>query len=161
MNYATALVNLPLVCEARGGKVTTPEDVVGICGDMASLAQESLQVLTLDIRSRLISRHLISLGTVESTIVRARETFRPAITDGASAVVVVHNHPSGDNTPSREDIEATRTLIDAGKIIGIPVFDHVIIGRGKDGKAEHLSLRERGLCQFNYLIPKSKKGKEG
>jgi DNA repair protein RadC len=125
---------------------------------MAGLAQESLQVLTLDIRSRLICRHLISLGTVESTIVRARETFRPAITDGASAVVIVHNHPSGDVTPSREDLEATRTLIEAGKVIGITVFDHVVIGRDRDGTPAYLSLRERGLCNFNYIqLPNNKK----
>jgi DNA repair protein RadC len=68
--------------------------------------------------------------------------------------VIVHNHPSGDTTPSREDIEATRSLIDAGRIIGIPVFDHVIIGRDKEGNAEHLSLRERNLCSFNCLIKK-------
>jgi DNA repair protein RadC len=160
MSYATALINLPLVCEAQGGKIKEPVDVAGICGDMACLAQESFQVLTLDIRSQLINRHLVSLGTVESTIVRARETFRPAITDGASAIVIVHNHPSGDVTPSREDIEATRSLIEAGRIVGIPVFDHVIIGRDVKGKAAHLSLRERNLCAFNYLIPKSK-GKEG
>jgi DNA repair protein RadC len=154
MNYATALINLPLVCESKGGKVKEPGDVAGICGDMAGLAQESFQVLTLDIRSQLINRHLVSLGTVESTIVRARETFRPAITDGASAVVIVHNHPSGDVTPSREDIEATRSLIEAGRIVGIPVFDHVIIGRSAEGNAAHLSLRERNLCAFNYLIKK-------
>jgi DNA repair protein RadC len=154
MSYATALINLPLVCEAKGGKVDTPDAVMAICCDMASLAQESFQVLTLDIKSKLINRHLVGLGTVESTPVRARETFRPAITDGASAVVIVHNHPSGDTTPSREDIEATRSLIEAGRIVGIPVFDHVIIGRGKDGNAAHLSLRERNLCAFNYLIKK-------
>jgi DNA repair protein RadC len=160
MSYSLALVNLPLVCESKGGKVKEPSDVAGICGDMASLAQESFQVLTLDIRSQLINRHLVSLGTVESTIVRARETFRPAISDGASAIVIVHNHPSGDVTPSREDIEATRSLIEAGRIVGIPVFDHVIMGRDAEGNAAHLSLRERNLCTFNYLIPKSK-GKEG
>jgi DNA repair protein RadC len=160
MSYSLALVNLPLVCDSNGGKVKEPSDVAGICGDMASLAQESFQVLTLDIRSQLINRHLVSLGTVESTIVRARETFRPAISDGASAIVIVHNHPSGDVTPSREDIEATRSLIEAGRIVGIPVFDHVIMGRDAEGNAAHLSLRERNLCTFNYLIPKSK-GKEG
>jgi DNA repair protein RadC len=152
MSYATALVNLPLVCEAKGGNVDTPDAVIAVCGDMAGLAQESMQVLTLDIKSKLISRHLVSLGTVESTIVRARETFRSAITDGASAVVIVHNHPSGDTTPSRDDIEATRRLIDAGNIIGITVFDHVIIGRNKDGGPAFLSLRERGLVSFMPAI---------
>lgn len=158
MNYATALINLPLVCEAKGGKIDTPVSVAAICSDMACLAQESFQVLTLDIKSRLINRHLVALGTVESTPVRARETFRPAITDGASAVVIVHNHPSGDVTPSREDIEATKVLVDAGRIIGIPVFDHVIIGRDGNGYAAHLSLRERNLCTFNYHITIKKEG---
>lgn len=160
MSYATALINLPLVCATTGGKIDTPVSVAAICGDMAALAQESFQVLTLNSKSKLISRHLVGLGTVESTPVRARETFRPAITDGASAVVIVHNHPSGDTTPSREDIEATRSLIEAGRIVGIPVFDHVIMGRDGSGNPEHLSLRERNLCSFNTHIPKSK-GKEG
>ena len=153
MNYATALINLPLVCEAKGGKVKEPGDVAGICGDMAGLAQESFHVLTINSKSVLIGRHIVSLGCVDSALVRPRETFRPAITDGASAVVIVHNHPSGDTTPSREDIEATRKLVESGRIIGIPVFDHVIIGRDAEGNAAHLSLRERNLCSFNTHIP--------
>jgi DNA repair protein RadC len=154
MNYATALINLPLVCEARGGKIDTPLSVLEICADMAGLAQESFQVLTLNTKNALINRHLVSLGTLESTPVRPRETFRPAISDGAASVVIVHNHPSGDVTPSREDIEATKILVETGRIIGIPISDHVIIGRDVSGYAVHLSLREQNLCRFNYQLKK-------
>lgn len=154
MNYATALINLPLVCEAKGGRIDTPEAVAAICCDLSGLAQESLHVLTLNTKNALINRHLVGLGSVNSAPVTAREAFRPAITDGAASVVIVHNHPSGDTTPSREDIAATKSLVDAGKIIGIPVFDHVIIGRDRNGNAEHLSLREKNLCTFTYHIPK-------
>jgi DNA repair protein RadC len=74
--------------------------------------------------------------------VHPRECFRPLILDGASSVILAHNHPSGDPTPSSEDIRITRQLIDAGEVIGIKVLDHVVIGETA------LSLRETGLCQF-------------
>jgi DNA repair protein RadC len=154
MNYATALINLPLVCEAKGGKIDTPEAVAAVCCDLSGLAQESLHVLTLNTKNVMINRHLVGLGSVSSAPVTAREAFRSAICEGAASVVIVHNHPSGDPTPSREDIEATRSLIEAGRIVGIPVFDHVIMGRDAEGNAAHLSLRERNLCTFNYLITK-------
>ncbi len=149
MNYATALVGLPLVCEASGGRISTPEEAYAACRDIGGLAQESFHVLCLNVRNRLINRHLISLGLVDSAVVAPREVFRGAIADGACSVILAHGHPSGDATPSAEDINITKRLVEAGKIIGIRVIDHVVVGRDTGtGTPPFLSLRERGLCQF-------------
>lgn len=149
MNYATALVSLPLVCEARGGSIRTPEDALRVCADLATLAQEAFHVLTLNTRNKLMNRHMVSLGTVNSAPVGIADCFRAAIADNASAMILAHGHPSGDTTPSAEDVAVTKRLVEAGRILGIRVLDHIIVGRDPDtGAATQLSLRERGLCQF-------------
>lgn len=146
MNSYSFNLSLPVVKEPRATeKATTPTDIALILADTAKLAQESFTVLTLNTKYQVIDRHLVSLGTVDSCLVHAREVFRPAIADGATAIVVSHNHPSGNPTPSAEDIRVTRQLVDAGKIIGIDVLDHVIIGRGT---TPYASLRESGLVDF-------------
>ena len=149
MNYATALVALPLVCEARGNSIRTPEDALGVCADLAGLAQEAFHVLCLNTRNKLVNRHMVSLGTINSTSVSVSLCLRCAVTDNAVSLVAVHNHPSGLNTPSAEDIDITKRLVEAGRILGIRVLDHIIVGRDETtGAATQLSLRERGLCQF-------------
>ena len=154
MNYQTALVQLPLVREAAGQKVSSPAEVHHVCGDIAALAQESFHVLTVNAKNRLINRHLVTLGLVDGTSVHPREVFRTAIQDGASGIIVAHNHPSGDATASAEDLRITRQLIDAGKIVDIKVLDHVIVGRpvapvgDQPGHPGYLSLRESGLVAF-------------
>ena len=151
MNYTTAMVQLPLVKECATTRVRTPDDVSRICDDLRDLAQESIQVLTLNAKNRLINRHLVSLGLVDSSLVHPREVFRAALADSASAITVVHNHPSGDTTPSAEDVRITKQLVEAGKIVGIRVLDHVIVGRSDpdDGNGrKFLSLREEGVVTF-------------
>lgn len=148
MNYMPALVQLPLVRDPGTRKIRSPEDALLACADVAALAQESLHVLTIDSKNNLINRHMVSLGTVSASAVHPREVFRAAVTDGASAVVLVHNHPSGDPSPSAEDLRITRQLIEAGKVLDVQVMDHVIVGRQADGKPSRLSLREAGLCGF-------------
>ena len=143
MNYQSALVQLPLVRESAGQRVTTPADVYLICSDIANLAQEAFHVLCIDVKNRLINRHMVSLGLANASLVHPREVFRPAIEAGSSTIVIVHQHPSGDPTPSAEDIKITRQLIEAGKIVDIKVMDHVIIGR-----PGYLSLRESGMVAF-------------
>ena len=128
---------------ADGAKMTTPEEVNARIEDMRDLAQECFCVLTVNTKNKLIQRHLVSLGTVNSSLVHAREVFRTAIKDGASSIIVAHNHPSGDPSPSSQDIQVTKKLIEAGKCIGIDVLDHLIIGEGPA-----LSLREAGLVAF-------------
>ena len=150
MNYATALVALPLVCESCGGRISTPEEALGACKDMAYLAQEAFHVLSLSTRNRLINRHMVSLGTVNSAQVGIADCFRAVICDaGAVSALFCHNHCSGEVTPSAEDIAVTKHLIEAGRIVGIRVVDHIIVGRDQNtGEPVQLSLRERGLCQF-------------
>ncbi len=154
MNYSTALVQLPLVCEAGVQKIASPADAYRVCADIASLAQEAIHVLSLNAKHRLINRHLVSLGLADATAAHPREIFRAAIQDGASGVIVVHNHPSGDPAPSSEDLRVTRQLVEAGKIIDIKILDHIVIGRpvapvgDQPGQPGFLSLRESGLVTF-------------
>ena len=149
MNYATALVSLPLVCEASGGRISTPEEALKACKDLAVLAQEAFHVITLNTRNRLVNRHMVSLGTVNSTSVSVPLCLRCAIIDNAVSLLAIHNHPSGETVPSAEDIEITKRLIEAGRIVGIRVVDHIIVGRDANtGVPVQLSLRERGLCNF-------------
>ncbi len=108
--------------------------------DMAHLTTERVRVLHLDSKNRLIRDELISEGSVDQAAVYTREVIRRAIDLGSVALILVHNHPSGDAQPSRQDIALTRDIIEAGKRLGIAVHDHVIIGR--DGSS---SMRSMGL----------------
>ncbi len=149
MHYQTAMVQIPLVREQTGTYIRCPEDTYKTCLDLTTLAQESFQVLSLSTRNGLLNRHMITLGIVDAALVHPREVFRPIISDGAAACLLVHNHPSGDVTPSAEDLRITRQLIEAGKIIDIKVMDHVILGRKHSPEDIcWLSLRESGLCNF-------------
>nr|WP_231744209.1 DNA repair protein RadC [Stieleria neptunia] len=99
--------------------------------------QEEFHVVTLDTKHRMINSHLITVGTLDASLVHPREVFRPAIKDASSRVLLAHNHPSGDPTPSREDRRVTDQLTEAGKLIGISVLDHIILA-----KENSLSIRE-------------------
>jgi DNA repair protein RadC len=137
--------NAAQVKEPTAKYITTPDRVRAECCDMSTLAQESMHILTLNARNKMIDRHMITLGLADSSLIHPREIFRAAITDGASTIVLVHNHPSGDPSPSAEDLRVTRQMIEAGRIIGIHVTDHVIIGRSETA---FVSLREKGLANF-------------
>ena len=140
---------MPLVRELAGSFIRTPEDAYKACIDLTTLAQECFLVLSLTTRNGLLNRHMVSLGIVDATLVHPREVFRQVISDSASSCVLAHNHPSGDTTPSAEDLKITRQLIEAGKIIDIKVLDHVIVGRTRSaGCNPWLSLREAGLAEF-------------
>jgi len=140
---------LAQVREATSTKASTPGDIVALCEDLRQLAQEAFNVITVDAKNKVIARHLVSLGILDATLVHPREVFRPAILDGAAAIICVHNHPSGDPSPSAEDLKITRQLVEAGKVLDVKLLDHVIIGRPGPASAEgYLSLRESGLCQF-------------
>lgn len=106
---------------------------------------ETLQVLLLNTRRRLIRVEQISHGTLDTILVHAREVFKSAIAANAAAIVLVHNHPSGDPTPSEGDIKVTRDLIRAGQLLKIEVVDHVILGRATpEREKDYVSLRELG-----------------
>lgn len=158
MNYTTAMIQLPLVKETKGDRVRTPEDIYQVCKDLGQLAQETFQILCLNTKNNLMNRHMITLGLADASLVHPREVMRPAIVESAAALVLVHNHPSGDPTPSAEDIRITKQLIEASRIIDIKLLDHVIIGRFVNGFTVnssdpngrcYLSMREEGLCDFS------------
>lgn len=146
--FSMAFIQLPLVRETCGEAVRMPEDIWRICADIGGLAQESFHVLALNGKNRLLSRYMVSLGLVDASLVHPREVFRTAISHNASAVALAHNHPSGDPSPSAEDVRITRQMIQAGKILDIAVMDHVIIGRANGLQKGFLSMREAGLCDF-------------
>ena len=142
MNYVTALVQLPLVRELNKESIRSPEDVVRVCADISNLAQETFHVLMLNTKSYLINRQMITIGLVDASLVHPREVFRQAIVENATAILLVHNHPSGDPTPSAEDIKITKQLIKTGIILNIMVQDHVIIGD------QSYSMKEHGIVEF-------------
>ena len=144
MNYKVS-VSLPLVRDSSKVSMTSSSEVASSCKDISNLAQESFHVLTLNTKNKLIARHMISLGIVDATYVHPREVFRPSIVDGAKAIILLHNHPSGDTTPSADDIQITRRLIEAGRIVDINVLDHIIFS-SDEGKFH--SMRDMGDLQF-------------
>jgi DNA repair protein RadC len=107
---------------------------------MSALEQEHLRVILLDRRNRILETVEVYKGSVNSSQVRVGELFKDAIRANASAIVVAHNHPSGDPTPSPDDVAVTRAIVQAGKLLDIDVLDHLVIGQGK-----WVSLKERGL----------------
>lgn len=108
--------------------------------DMAHLTVERVRVLYLDTRNRLIDDHHVGDGSIDEAAIHPREVIRRALDVGASALILVHNHPSGNAEPSRADIQITQRIVEAGRLLGITVHDHVIIGR--EG---HVSLKSKGL----------------
>ena len=107
-------------------------------------SQEEFHVLMLDARHQLIHEAMVTRGTLDRTPVHPREIFWLAVRHASARVVVVHNHPSGDPAPSQADIEITKNLVAAGKIIGIEVIDHVVVGSAVEGPLRFVSLREKG-----------------
>jgi DNA repair protein RadC len=126
--------------------IETPEEVANLMREDTRLRNvESFQIILLNTRRRLIDVVKISDGTLDTILVHPREVFKPAIAANAAAVVLAHNHPSGDPTPSEADIKVTRDLIRAGQLLKIEVLDHVIIGRAtQERPKDYVSLRELG-----------------
>jgi DNA repair protein RadC len=121
--------------------INTPEDVVELCAaQLRGLDREHFWCLSLNIKNRLLRLSEVSVGSLNASIVHPRELFKDAVKTSAASVVVLHNHPSGDPTPSGADIQLTRRLVKAGDVLGIEVLDHVIIGDG----GEYSSLQELG-----------------
>ena len=123
-----------------------PEKVADLLREeMRDYEVEQFHILLLNTRRRLIRKEMVSKGTLDSTVVHPRDVFKAAIAANASAVILVHNHPSGDPQPSEADVRITRDLIRAGQLLKIDVLDHVIIGRrSADRNRDYVSLRELG-----------------
>ena len=121
--------------------IRTPEDVVNILSaDYDAAVVEMAQMLALDTKNKIIGSFVISTGSLNASIIHPRDIFQRAILSNAASVILVHNHPSGDPTPSSEDIELTNKLVQVGKMMDLPILDHVVIGDGK-----FVSLKERGI----------------
>ena len=121
--------------------INSPADAAALLQyDMSALEQEHLRVILLDRRNRVLEVVEVYKGSVNSSQVRVGELFKDAIRANASAVIVAHNHPSGDPTPSPDDVAVTRAMVQAGKLLDIDVLDHLVIGQAK-----WVSLKERGL----------------
>ena len=124
--------------------VNNPQDVFDLLGDeMSLLTQEHLKVILLDTKNRVTEIHEVYKGNVNSSQIRAAEVFRAAVKANATAIVIVHNHPSGNPTPSAQDAHVTADLVKAGNLLGIDVLDHIIIGH--PAEKAFVSLKEQGL----------------
>jgi DNA repair protein RadC len=136
-------------------RVGSPEEAAAVLRERArGLDREVFWVLLLDIKNRLMVPPCeVSKGTLNSSLVHPREIFKPAVQHSAANVILAHNHPSGDPSPSAQDIKITRKLIEAGRTMEISVLDHIIIGRKTGGNStDFLSLRESGLVSFSSRI---------
>ena len=121
--------------------ISCPGDVYRLLGpEMAPLAQEQIRVLLLDTRNGVVGQRVIYQGNVSSATVRGAEVLRPAVVEAVPNIIIAHNHPSGDPSPSPEDTAVTRHLVEAAKLLDIDLLDHVVIG----GEG-YVSLKERGL----------------
>jgi len=126
--------------KSRVPTIKTPEDVFKYLADMKKLTKEQFRGLYLNTRNRLIQDEVISIGSLNLSVVHPREVFRPAVEYGAAAIILAHNHPSGEPEPSEEDINITKQIAQAGKLMEIEILDHIIIG-----EENFVSLKERGL----------------
>jgi DNA repair protein RadC len=124
---------------SKAPTILAPEDAYEYLKDMKRYTREHFRGLFLNTRGRVIRDETISIGTLTMSVVHPREIFLPAVEFSAAAIILAHNHPSGDPTPSEEDLEITRQIVEAGKVMGIEVFDHIIIG--EEG---YVSLKREG-----------------
>jgi DNA repair protein RadC len=132
-----------LMEEGRGERhrIRTPADAYRyFVPRLADLSAEEFHVLALDSQSAVLRDLLITRGILNSSLVHPREVFRGAIAEAAAGIILVHNHPSGDPSPSADDRAITRQLVEAGRLLDLPVYDHVIVGRGR-----YVSFSEAGL----------------
>lgn len=123
-------------------QIRSPQDVaIMLQLDMGMLEQEHLRVVLLNTKNRVVGTPTVYKGSLNTSMIRVAEVFREAIKENCASIIVVHNHPSGDPTPSPEDVRVTRELIEAGKLLDIEVLDHLVIGRNR-----HVSLRQQKLA---------------
>ncbi len=120
-------------------RIETPDDVFALFRDLQSEAKEKVMCLSLNCKNVVLAFEVVSIGTVKSCLTHPREVFRSAIIQNAASIILVHNHPSGDLSPSRDDVEITKQMQKAGEILGIELADHIIVGDG------FVSMRELGV----------------
>ena len=128
---------------ATGPAMASPGLIFDEIKDMGGYSQEAFLVITLSTKNKIINKNIITIGLLDSTSVHPREVFKCAIRDNAKSIILAHNHPSGDPSPSGADITLTKRLIDCSRLLGIPVLDHIIVGRDK-----YISLRDDVIVDF-------------
>jgi DNA repair protein RadC len=134
------------VARAKSKKLDSPETIEALLGpEMRMLRKESLRVVLLDTRYHLLRVEQISLGSINESIAHPRDVLRPAVISSAYAIVVVHNHPSGDPSPSQTDHSLTRRLAEAAELLQIKLLDHIIIGLPVEGAPGYFSFKEAGV----------------
>jgi DNA repair protein RadC len=146
------MVYVPLVKCVREGRLPVLDRILTSPGAAAAVAMERLAlcdrehvvVLLLNAKNALMAVNTATIGTLDECIITPREVFKPALLLGAASLILAHNHPSGDPTPSSADLAVTDRLCDAGRLLGVPVLDHVIVA----GTGRWVSLREQGACRF-------------
>ena len=146
--YATQLCRTGAVDYAVQ-RIDGPASAITVCIQLfapllSKRPQEEFWVVTLSTKNKVIGLHHITTGTLDASLVHPREVFRAAILDSSSSIILVHNHPSGDPTPSREDRAVTTRLTEVGKLIGIEVLDHIVLAWAHDGHGfgQGVSIRE-------------------
>jgi len=140
-NFICAVLELTNKIHSYNGfapSVSTPDDVFTLMNDMKYLRHEEFRVILLNSKNKVIDVKVISKGILDASLVHPREVFKTAIDSLASSIILVHNHPSGNPTPSRHDIEITDNIVAAGKIMDIDVTDHIVIG-----DKGYVSMREK------------------
>lgn len=128
-------------------RIHTPSDAVELVSGIFEYAdREMMVVVSLDSKNSPVALEIVSVGTVNSCLVQMRELFKHSILNNATSIMCFHNHPSGIPEPSKEDMEVTKRMDEAGKLLGIWLLDHIVVGEGKS----YVSLQERGLVKNGY-----------
>ena len=126
----------------NGRQIRSPQDIADLpAPEMEMLPQEQMRVVLMDRRNRVVDIVMVYQGSVSTAVVRMAELFRDAIVASAPALILAHNHPSGDPEPSPEDVQMTSDAVQAAKLLGIDLLDHIVIGQGR-----FVSLKERGVA---------------
>jgi len=140
MKHLHEELNAAISYKTNPYRIHNPTDIANlVMYEMSALEHEEMRVILLDTRNQVMSIVSLYKGTLNSANVRISEVFRQAIIDNAAAIVVIHNHPSGDPTPSPDDVRLTRSIVEIGKVMDIEVLDHMIVAGG-----QFISLKERG-----------------
>jgi len=156
MSYELEVVNIRLVNEPSwysSESLDNPDKIAEFMSkELKSYDREVFCVLNLTTSAKVINMNIVSMGTINASLVSAREVFKSSILANAAFIIAVHNHPSGDLTPSQNDLKITKTLSEAGKILGIELLDHIIVG---GDKGEYFSF-----CKHNLLKEKEEPQKQ-
>jgi DNA repair protein RadC len=125
--------------------IDSPEAIADLCSEMRFLDREFLRVVLLNAKQQLIKVATVSQGSVNESLGHPREVFKPVITHSAYSFILVHNHPSGDPSPSEADLRLTRRILEASRILLLQLVDHVIIGAPAPGRSSYFSFKEAGV----------------